>query len=242
MKVNLIVAQGVHQGKQIPISVPEFIIGRDEKCQLRPASQVISKQHCAIIQRDGKVFIKDFGSTNGTFVNKSQISGEVLLNDQDYLQVGPLEFRIQIQVPVVQSDSKPSMPATPAKAAASQTVAASAKETVVSEAKTVAPAAKPAPKPVAATVDDSALNRDESKETDGQNSERLAALLLGMGDDDDTPSPTADGIPEGSTVMEMPGLNPTADAKKPAAKADDKVANSNVAADILKLYTQRRRT
>ena len=39
MKVNLVVATGVHQGKVIPILGTEFLIGRDPQCQLRPASQ-----------------------------------------------------------------------------------------------------------------------------------------------------------------------------------------------------------
>ncbi|HEX4607682.1 MAG TPA: FHA domain-containing protein, partial [Urbifossiella sp.] len=56
MKVSLVVASGVHQGKAIPIVGPQFIIGRDPTCQLRPASQAVSKQHCAVLVRDGKVY------------------------------------------------------------------------------------------------------------------------------------------------------------------------------------------
>src|SRR4051812_2979685 len=65
MKVSLVVASGVHQGKAIPIAVPQFLIGRDPQCHLRPASQAVSKQHCAVVVRDGQVYLKDFGSTNG---------------------------------------------------------------------------------------------------------------------------------------------------------------------------------
>ncbi|HEY3789102.1 MAG TPA: FHA domain-containing protein, partial [Urbifossiella sp.] len=65
MKVSLVVATGAHQGKVVPIVGTQFLIGRDPQCQLRPASQAVSKQHCAVILRDGKVYLKDFGSTNG---------------------------------------------------------------------------------------------------------------------------------------------------------------------------------
>ena len=69
MKVSLVVASGAHQGKVISITGPQFLIGRDASCHLRPASQAVSKHHCGVIVRDGQIFIKDFGSTNGTLVN-----------------------------------------------------------------------------------------------------------------------------------------------------------------------------
>ena len=60
MKVNLIVtAAGPNQGRAIPIAGEKFIIGRDPECNLRPASQAISKQHCALLVRGGKVFVLD---------------------------------------------------------------------------------------------------------------------------------------------------------------------------------------
>ena len=67
MKVSLVVASGVHQGKAIPIAGSQFVIGREEGCQLRPASPAISKKHCAVRVRDGRVFLEDFGSTTGHF-------------------------------------------------------------------------------------------------------------------------------------------------------------------------------
>ena len=38
MKISLVVAQGVHTGKVIPVTAAEFVIGRDPQCHLRPAS------------------------------------------------------------------------------------------------------------------------------------------------------------------------------------------------------------
>src|SRR5262249_16065346 len=96
MKLSLVVAQGIHQGKVIPIQVSQFIIGRDEGCQLRPASQAISKRHCAILARGGRVYVRDFGSTNGTFVNDAQVTGEQEIKDGDHLKIGPLEFKVKV--------------------------------------------------------------------------------------------------------------------------------------------------
>lgn len=96
MKIQLVVAQGVHSGKVIPVTSTQFIIGRDPQCNLRPASPSVSKQHCGIFVRGGKVVVKDYGSTNGTTVNGESVQGERELSNDDHLKIGPLEFKIQI--------------------------------------------------------------------------------------------------------------------------------------------------
>src|SRR5262249_24431502 len=97
MKLSLVVAEGVHKGKAIPIPVAQFVIGRDEGCQLRPSSPAVSKRHCAVLVKGGQVFVQDFGSTNGTFVNDHPVSGEAELKDGDKLVVGPLVFQVKME-------------------------------------------------------------------------------------------------------------------------------------------------
>ena len=98
MKLNLVVlSEGKAAGHVIPIKLPQFIIGRDAQCHLRPASPVISKRHCALISRNGKVFVRDFDSTNGTFVNDVPVKGERELSHQDKLKAGPLLFEVRIE-------------------------------------------------------------------------------------------------------------------------------------------------
>src|SRR3954447_13728844 len=98
MKLSLLVlTTGKQEGKLLEIKLPQFLIGRDPQCHLRPASPLISKRHCALIQRDGKVFIRDFASTNGTFVNDQPIKGEVELHNDDTLKAGPLLFTVRIE-------------------------------------------------------------------------------------------------------------------------------------------------
>jgi pSer/pThr/pTyr-binding forkhead associated (FHA) protein len=99
MKLSLVVSSpGKGEGKVIPITLSQFLIGRDPQCQLRPASAVISKRHCAILVRNGKVFVRDFDSTNGTFVNEQPVKGERELANDDVLMVGPLNFRVVLEV------------------------------------------------------------------------------------------------------------------------------------------------
>ncbi|HZU37554.1 MAG TPA: FHA domain-containing protein, partial [Gemmataceae bacterium] len=114
MKVSLVVmTAGKGQGKTIPIPLSPFLIGRDPQCHLRPASPIISKRHCAVIFEGDQVRVRDFGSTNGTFVNNKQIEGEVVVTNEDKLQVGPLVFRVLIEGAVPTPVNKPTpMPPT----------------------------------------------------------------------------------------------------------------------------------
>src|SRR5437868_10232054 len=99
MKLSLVVmSEGKAQGQAIPITLPQFLIGRDKECQLRPASPLISKRHCALLVKGGKAFVRDFGSTNGTFVNEEPVKGERQLQPDDLLKVGSLQFRVVIEV------------------------------------------------------------------------------------------------------------------------------------------------
>jgi pSer/pThr/pTyr-binding forkhead associated (FHA) protein len=98
MKLSLVVlTPGKGEGKEIPIAVSPFIIGRDPQCHLRPASPVISKRHCALLIQDNKALVRDFDSTNGTVVNDKPVKGDAELHPDDRLQVGPLLFRVKLR-------------------------------------------------------------------------------------------------------------------------------------------------
>jgi pSer/pThr/pTyr-binding forkhead associated (FHA) protein len=102
MGLSLIVAtSGKNQGQSIALGLPQFLIGRDSTCQLRPASGHISKRHCAVrVGDDGKAFVRDLESTNGTFVNGQRVAGEVELRHADHLSVGPLTFEVKLEAGV----------------------------------------------------------------------------------------------------------------------------------------------
>ena len=99
MKCTLVVlTPGKSQGQEIPITFSQFTIGRDAKCNLRPANPIISKKHCAVVLRGNQAFVQDFNSTNGTFVNEVRVEGERELHHDDRLSVGPLQFGVRLDV------------------------------------------------------------------------------------------------------------------------------------------------
>jgi pSer/pThr/pTyr-binding forkhead associated (FHA) protein len=255
MKVSLVVAQGVHVGKQIPVNTAEFLIGRDPHCQLRPASPAVSKQHCGIFLVDGKVIVRDYGSTNGTFINDEQIAGEREVKNGDYLKAGPLEFTFKIDIASAATAATP-VPkqkplSTPSTAKADEATPAgtsvkarpSTAAQVVPHGKTLPISEVPAadhPMFATAPVPASAAKPNEAADADS-----LAALLFGM-DDGNERTAEASSVPDGSTVMELPAID--ANTGKPVEKKVDKNAaansadSSSIAANILKKYMQRPRT
>jgi predicted component of type VI protein secretion system len=108
MKIGLMVlSAGSAEGKTLAITGSQFVIGRDAQCNLRPASTMISKRHCAVLVKVGKVFLRDFDSTNGTFVNDHQVRGEVALKHNDIVRVGPLSFKVLIEAPGARTPPPP---------------------------------------------------------------------------------------------------------------------------------------
>lgn len=101
MIAGLKIASGKHAGKVIPLS-KKFLVGREQDCHLKPGSDLVSRHHCVFTVDDYCVALRDLGSTNGTFVNGERIQGLVLLSDGDRVQIGKLEFIVQVREKVLQ--------------------------------------------------------------------------------------------------------------------------------------------
>lgn len=237
MKLSLVVAQGVHTGKVIPVTTAEFVIGRDPACQLRPASPAVSKQHCGISVRGGKVYVRDCGSTNGTYVNGEQVAAEREVQTGDQLKVGPLEFHLKIDAtaPVTQSSPNIVRPAKAAVLAEGDAVPSSRSPTVVMEPPARGKDARSTTTVVEAAGGPADTNADLEMDADA-----AAALMLG-GDDGGTVEAYSG---DSTTVMETPALGGAAKPAEPAKDEKKKghTDSSNAAAELLSKYMRRPRT
>lgn len=107
MDVKLVVANGKLAGKSVRVTGSKFFIGRGEDCNLRPASDLVSRHHCVIIVDGDYVAVRDLGSKNGTFVNGQRVRTEYALKDGDHLLVGVLEFIVKIGAAAEAPKAKP---------------------------------------------------------------------------------------------------------------------------------------
>ena len=96
MQVKLKVLSGKNSGKEISVPVKRFLIGRADDCHLRPKSDAISRNHCAILVGDEEVVIRDLNSRNGTLLNGKPVKGDQVLATGDVLKIGKIEFELLI--------------------------------------------------------------------------------------------------------------------------------------------------
>ena len=153
VSAELKVVGGKHAGQVIPLNRQKFLIGREQDCQLRPNSEMVSRHHCVFSVDDYSVRLRDLGSTNGTLVNGERIKKDVVLVSGDRVVIGNLEFELVIQpgVVAVESDSAvlSSIPMPTPSAGHEDTQFT---EKTVYELPAISPAAAPAPAVEASAV------------------------------------------------------------------------------------------
>lgn len=76
---KLVVVGGKTRGQEFALRTGDNIIGRDSSCDIHLAVEGISKKHLTItLTEDNLVFLKDMGSSNGTFLNGKITKRETL--------------------------------------------------------------------------------------------------------------------------------------------------------------------
>jgi EAL domain-containing protein (putative c-di-GMP-specific phosphodiesterase class I) len=75
-----------------PIDSVPFIIGRDKDCHLTLGSKGVSRIHTQLNISSDMLWVRDSGSTNGTFLNGKQIHESEALTHGDILHIGQVGF------------------------------------------------------------------------------------------------------------------------------------------------------
>jgi FHA domain len=70
-------------------------IGRSAEADLRIEDRYASGVHARIFSRDGRTYIEDMNSTNGTLLNDATLHGEAELIDGDLVRIGDTELRFE---------------------------------------------------------------------------------------------------------------------------------------------------
>lgn len=99
MRLRIQVVHGKPYGHTISFDNGQFIFGRGPECDVRPNSDLVSRQHCLLSVGDGGATIRDLGSRNGTLVNGQLVTEEQALADGDKLHLGPLVLLINFDDP-----------------------------------------------------------------------------------------------------------------------------------------------
>lgn len=89
--------------KHLPIDEAPFTIGRKAGSSLKLQFNTVSGKHATLSIQEGKLFLTDLGSTNGTYVNGERIKGEVPIEEEDLIHFAEAPFRVLKQSPTGQS-------------------------------------------------------------------------------------------------------------------------------------------
>ena len=89
----LVVIHGLELGRKFDLTRPATKVGRSSKADIQIDHESISRNHAKLINRDGKVTLEDLGSTNGSYVNDEQVSGEFAMRNGDLVKIGRTIFK-----------------------------------------------------------------------------------------------------------------------------------------------------
>ncbi|TWT69248.1 putative cyclic-di-GMP phosphodiesterase AdrB [Crateriforma conspicua] len=87
--------------RHIAIDDDPFVIGRKAGTALRLQFRTVSGNHASLSVVDGRLMVRDLGSTNGTYLNGKRLESglETQLKDEDLVHFAEAPFRIRRQSP-----------------------------------------------------------------------------------------------------------------------------------------------
>jgi len=86
---------GLEPGERFDL-IGGLSIGRSGESDVRIDDRYASGLHARIFSREGRTYIEDMRSTNGTLLNDAELKGEAELIDGDVVRIGDTEFRFEI--------------------------------------------------------------------------------------------------------------------------------------------------
>jgi FHA domain len=85
---------GLREGERFDL-IGGLSIGRSQEADLRIEDRYASGLHARIFSREGRSYVEDMNSTNGTLLNDADLHGEAELIDGDVIRIGDTEFRFE---------------------------------------------------------------------------------------------------------------------------------------------------
>ncbi len=134
LQASLIVVGGEATDHEIRLELPATI-GRGREASVLVQHSLVSRLHCELFERDGRLFVRDLQSLNGTYVNNFRIAEEEPLLPDQLLTLGNITFRAKYALAEQPASSCPAarngahagathVPGEPAASPIAQTVAA----------------------------------------------------------------------------------------------------------------------
>jgi sigma-B regulation protein RsbU (phosphoserine phosphatase) len=79
--------KGVNPGVTVRLEGERIVLGRNADCGVVLNEPAVSREHAVIRKIQGKFFIEDLKSRNGTFVNNKEVKSRTALKDKDRIKI-----------------------------------------------------------------------------------------------------------------------------------------------------------
>ena len=95
MDVRFVIVSPPRKRGALGVKLP-ILIGRAEEAKFRIQQDSVSRRHCEVFTKDGGVYVRDLGSTNGTFLDGEQVTAAVasFVRPGGEIRIGGVVFRV----------------------------------------------------------------------------------------------------------------------------------------------------
>jgi predicted component of type VI protein secretion system len=123
MDVRFVIVSPPRKQGALNVKLP-ILIGRAEEAKFRIQQDSVSRRHCEVFIKEGGVYVRDLGSTNGTFLDGEQVTAAVasFVRPAGEIRIGGVVFRVEYTpaaAAAVPDDDTASLDAAPVEQAAS---------------------------------------------------------------------------------------------------------------------------
>jgi serine phosphatase RsbU (regulator of sigma subunit)/pSer/pThr/pTyr-binding forkhead associated (FHA) protein len=83
----IVFLKGVNQGSSVKVDGERIVLGRNADCTVVLNDPAVSREHAVIKKIQGKFYIEDLKSRNGTFLNGKEVKTRTQLKDKDRVKI-----------------------------------------------------------------------------------------------------------------------------------------------------------
>ena len=108
MLVRFQIVSPASKRRSVSVRLP-ILLGRGAEAKFKIQHDLVSRRHCELFEREGIVYVRDLGSTNGTFLNDEQVaaSTKTEVPAGSTVRVGGLSFVVEYERPRSARDDSP---------------------------------------------------------------------------------------------------------------------------------------
>ncbi|HTJ43315.1 MAG TPA: SpoIIE family protein phosphatase [Kofleriaceae bacterium] len=93
---SIVFLAGPNAGRRYKLADGDYVIGRRSDCQVFVPDMRVSRQHARIRRENGRFWIEDLGSNNGTYVNGNRIQQASDLRHEDEITIANNRIRVEM--------------------------------------------------------------------------------------------------------------------------------------------------